>query len=172
MSQTLIPIKDKQTVNESGEKISSRIKDLILKKLPVLEDKRGELIEIFRPSWGISSDPLVYAYQVLARPGSIRGWVVHKKQDDRLFCSIGVLRWAFFDARPESPTYKMLNEFTVGVRNPVLLIIPKGVFHAVKNIGQTDAIFINLPTRAYEHADPDKFRLPIKNDLIPFDFDD
>jgi dTDP-4-dehydrorhamnose 3,5-epimerase len=30
----------------------------------------------------------------------------------------------------------------------------------------------NLPTWPYDHADPDKYRLPIKNDLIPFDFDD
>jgi dTDP-4-dehydrorhamnose 3,5-epimerase len=31
---------------------------------------------------------------------------------------------------------------------------------------------INLPTCPYDHADPDKYRLPIKNELIPFDFDD
>ena len=42
----------------------------------------------------------------------------------------------------------------------------------MKNIGQTEAVFINLPTRAYNHEDPDKYRLPLKNDLIPFSFDD
>ena len=51
-------------------------------------------------------------------------------------------------------------------------MIPKGVFHAVQNLGQTEAVFINLPTRAYNHEDPDKYRLPLKNDLIPFSFDD
>ena len=31
-------------------------------------------------------------------------------------------------------------------------------------------VFFNLPSRPYRHADPDKYRLPLKNDVIPFDF--
>jgi dTDP-4-dehydrorhamnose 3,5-epimerase len=31
---------------------------------------------------------------------------------------------------------------------------------------------MNLPTRPYNHEDPDKYRLPLKNDYIPFSFDD
>jgi dTDP-4-dehydrorhamnose 3,5-epimerase len=57
-------------------------------------------------------------------------------------------------------------------RAPALLVIPRGVYHAVRNIGTTDAIFVNMPTRAYDHGDPDKLRLPLKNGVIPFDFDD
>lgn len=172
MNPTMEIIKDRQTVTCEGKKTAPQIEGLIIKRLTVIEDKRGELTEVYRPSWGLHPDPLVYVYQVLAIPGSIRGWVVHEKQDDRLFCSIGTLRWAFFDNRPESPTYQMLTEFTCGIKNSVIIIIPKGVFHAVKNIGLTDAIFINMPTQPYNHQDPDKLRLPIKNDLIPFDFDD
>ena len=57
-------------------------------------------------------------------------------------------------------------------KNRALLVIPRGVYHAVRNIGVTDAIFVNMPTRPYEHGDPDKFRLPLKNSLIPFSFGD
>lgn len=39
----------------------------------------------------------------------------------------------------------------VGERNRAMLIIPRGVYHAVQNVGGTDAYFINLPTRAYDH---------------------
>jgi len=91
--------------------------------------------------------------------------------DDRVYVSSGVVRWAF-DHRSQSPTYKLLNVFTFSDRNRAILVIPRGVYHAVQNIGQTEAIMINLPTCPYDHADPDKYRLPIKNDLIPFDFDD
>ena len=56
-------------------------------------------------------------------------------------------------------------------RNRGLVIIPKGVFHALKNIGGDDAYFINLPTRPYDHSDPDKYRLHLKNELIPFAFE-
>ena len=31
---------------------------------------------------------------------------------------------------------------------------------------------VNLPTRAYDHAHPDKYRLPLDTDLIPFRFDE
>ena len=76
-----------------------------------------------------------------------------------------------FDYREESPTYEMLNEFVFSEKSRSLIVFPKGVFHAVQNIGTTDAIFINMPTRPYDHEDPDKFRLPLKNDIIPFDFE-
>lgn len=96
--------------------------------------------------------------------------MVHRFQDDRLFFAHGVFRVALFDDRPESPTFRMLNVFVMSHRNRGTVIIPKGVFHALKNIGEDDAFFFNLPTRPYNHEDPDKFRLPLKNDLIPFDF--
>lgn len=165
-------VKDKQSITPEGEKLSTIIEGINIRKLVTIEDKRGELTEVYSPFWDLHPDPLVYVYQVLARPGSIRGWVIHKKQDDRIFCSCGVLRWAFFDNRPDSPTYQLLNDFTFGERNPVIFTIPKGVFHAVKNIGTKNAVFINMPNIPYNHQNPDKYRLPIKNDLIPFDFED
>jgi hypothetical protein len=33
-----------------------------------------------------------------------------------------------------------------------LFNIPIGVFHAVKNMAYTEAVFINMPTRPYNHA--------------------
>jgi dTDP-4-dehydrorhamnose 3,5-epimerase len=52
-----------------------------------------------------------------------------------------------------------------------LVIIPHGVFHAVQNVGNSDALFFNLPTRPYNHAAPDKYRLPLDPDQIPYRFD-
>ena len=172
MTSTIQPVKDKQTITPSGELTSLLISGLVVNRRPAVEDARGELVEIFNPAWGIHPDPLVYVYQASIRPGSVKGWVVHEKQDDRIYPVIGVMRWVFFDNRAESPTYKMLNDITLSEHNRALIIIPKGVFHAVKNIGTLDAYFVNLPTRPYDHADPDKRRLPLKNDLIPFDFSD
>ena len=36
----------------------------------------------------------------------------------------------------------------------------------------TEKVASLMPTRAYEHEDPDKLRLPLKTASIPFDFDD
>lgn len=166
------PIKDRQTVTPDFNPVGQSIQGLVVRRLPPVEDERGEIVEVFRGSWGVSPDPLVYVYQISIRPGRIKGWVVHRLQEDRIFISRGVMRWAFFDDRAESPTHRLVNEFTFSERNRALFVIPRGVFHAVQNIGDTEAVFINMPTRAYDHANPDKFRLPIENDRIPFVFND
>lgn len=171
MVTTVQPVKDQQTVTPTGESVRKQIEGVILNRRPLHEDERGELVEVYNPAWGIHPDPLAYVYMATVRPGAVKGWVMHAKQDDRVFVIKGTLRWVLFDNREASPTFKMVNAFTVSERNRGLLTIPKGVYHAAENIGQEDAYFINLPTRAYDHADPDKFRLPVKNDLIPFDFD-
>jgi hypothetical protein len=89
-----------------------RIDGVLIHRLVTLEDKRGEIVEIYRPSWNLHPDPMVYAYQVIVRPGAIKGWEVHRHQDDRVYISSGVVRWALFDHRSQSPTYKLLNVFT------------------------------------------------------------
>ena len=163
---------DRQTVTPEGKTIGKQIKDLVIRPAHTHADRRGEVVEIYNPAWKIHPAPMVYAYQASIRPKEIKGWIVHKKQDDRIYTCLGVMRWVFYDLREKSPTYQLLNQFTFSERNRVLFVIPAGVYHAVQNVGETEAIFINLPTRPYDHADPDKYRLPPKNDLIPFDFDD
>jgi len=169
---TLEPVKDDQTVTPDGKSVKPLISGVVIKRIPPQEDERGEVNEIYNPAWGIMPDPLVYVYQASLRPRKVKGWVLHRLQDDRLFVSLGTLRIALYDARSDSPTHRMLNVFTISERNRALLLIPRGVFHAIQNVGDGEALFINMPTRPYDHADPDKYRLPLKNDLIPFDFED
>lgn len=165
-------VKDKQTVTSDGEPVGPTIHDVLMRRLRAIEDKRGDITEMFNPAWGLSPEPMVFAYQVTIRPGAVRGWEMHKQQFDRIFISQGSMRWALYDYRPDSPTYKMLNVFVVSELNRTLMIVPPGVIHAVQNIGQKDAMFANFPTRPYDHQNPDKYRFPLKNDVIPFNFDD
>ena len=166
------PKKDTQTVTPDGVPVAPRIEGLLIRRQAPIEDERGEVCEIYSLAWNIHPGPLVYAYQVMIRPGKVKGWVVHRRQDDRLFLSVGVARFACYDDRADSPSCGQLNVFTISDRSRALVVIPRGVYHAVQNIGTQDLTFINLPTAPYNHADPDKFRLPLKNDLIPFAFDD
>jgi len=65
-----------------------------------------------------------------------------------------------------------LNRFIdAGESNKVLLTIPPGVVHGVHNRGLAAATFINMPTRAYDPANPDKSRLPYNHPGIPYRFD-
>jgi dTDP-4-dehydrorhamnose 3,5-epimerase len=166
------PSKDSQTVTPEGKSIKSLIDGVRFKPATTIPDDRGTICEVINSEWEFDELPLVYVYQVTIRPQRVKGWVVHRLQDDRIFFSQGTMRIVLYDDRPESPTYKMLNELFIGEHNRALLRIPFGVYHAVQNVGDTDALFINAPTRPYNHADPDKYRLPLNNDLIPYRFDE
>jgi dTDP-4-dehydrorhamnose 3,5-epimerase len=166
------PVKEQPSVTSDGVSLKPWIEGVKVRYQRSIEDARGEVTEVYRPSWGLDDQPLVYVYQVGVRPGAIKGWVVHERQEDRIFHITGTTHWALYDHRAGSPTQGLLNEIVLSEKNRALLIIPRGVYHAVQNIGTTDAIFVNMPTRPYDHGDPDKYRLPLKNGLIPFSFSD
>ena len=172
MSTPELPRKDPASITADGVPLSRLIDGVVVRYQRPIEDRRGEVLEVYRPSWGVHDAPLVYVYQVRVRPGAIKGWVKHQHQEDRLSFMTGVVRWVLYDDRPDSPTHRMLSDLVFSERNAALLVIPRGVYHAVRNIGTTDAIFLNLPTQPYDHDDPDKLRLPLKNTVIPFEFDD
>ena len=88
--EKLAPKKDAQTVDSAWQSIKPRIHGVEIKFLPTIPDDRGTLCEVFRPAWGLHPDPLIYVYQVTIRPGQIKGWVKHVKQDDRIFVSMGL----------------------------------------------------------------------------------
>jgi len=160
--------KDEASVSADGVRLEERIVGVEIRRPPTHADERGSLCEIFDLRWGFTDDPLVYVYHVTIRPGQLRGWVVHRVQNDRMFVYAGVLRLVLYDARVGSDSYGLLNVFHLGDHDRALVHIPAGVFHAVQNVGNDEAAFINLPSQPYQHDDPDKYRLPLDNDVIPY----
>jgi len=166
------PERDRQTVNPDGTRIAALIDGVRMRAAVTQEDDRGTVTEILSAKWDFDDAPLVYVYQTTIRPHKIKGWVVHTEQDDRLFFSIGSVRVVLYDARENSRTNGMINELYYSPHNRGLLRIPRGVYHAIQNIGESEVLFINLPTQPYRHERPDKFRLPLDTDLIPYRFVD
>jgi hypothetical protein len=70
---TVTPRKDEPTVTPDGEPLEPRIEGLVVRWARGIEDKRGEIVEIYRPSWGLHPDPLAYVYQSSLHPGAIKG---------------------------------------------------------------------------------------------------
>jgi len=164
------PVRDKQTVTVEGRSTKPLIDGVKLRYAVTHVHEDGSICEIYNPAWGINPDPLVYLYQFMVTSGHIRGWVVHYLQEDRVFLSQGKVKAVLFDDRPQSPTYRMVNEIFLSEQNRALLTYPAHVYHAFENIGTQDALMINFPTRVYDHAHPDKYRLPLVNDKIPYRF--
>jgi dTDP-4-dehydrorhamnose 3,5-epimerase len=133
-------------------------------------DSRGSLSELLTMR-DPATEPIVHVYQVAALAGSIRAWVMHRRQDDRLAFLNGRFRIVLYDIRPGSSTCGLLNVFVLGFDRPALLCIPSNVIHGVQNLGDA-ATFINLPTIAYDPRDPDKYRLAADDPRVPFRFDE
>ncbi len=164
------PRKDAQTVTPDGEPIAPMIEGVKLRYAITHPDERGSVTEVFDPRWGFTDAPLVYLYEFTIRPGIVKGWIKHALQTDRIFLQRGSVRVVLYDDRPDSLTYQMLNQFTLTEQNRGVICFPPEVYHALENVGMTDVVCINMPTHAYNHENPDKYRLPLENDLIPFKF--
>jgi dTDP-4-dehydrorhamnose 3,5-epimerase len=160
--------KDGPTVHTDGSRLDQPIEGAVFRRSPTNADHRGALCEVYDARWYADDDPVPFVYVVTVHPGSIRGWVVHRLQDDRLFFSSGVFKVVLYDARAGSPSHGRVNVLHPGTYDRGLLRIPAGVYHAVCNVGPETATFINLPTKPYDHDDPDKYRLPLVNDVIPY----
>jgi dTDP-4-dehydrorhamnose 3,5-epimerase len=150
---------------------ASTIHQVTTLALVVHSDQRGSLCELMTTRDG-PIEPIVHVYQVMAEVGSVRAWVYHRQQYDRLAFTQGLFRVVLYDVRPDSPTRNMLNVFVLGGERPTLLRIPPYVIHGVQNIGSEVATFVNMPTKVFQPGEPDKCRLDAGDRRIPFRFDE
>lgn len=172
MSDTQQARKDVQTTTDDGQpRYDDLPHGLRVRELPTHIDDRGQVFEIFDLRWEFHPRPLVFVYQFTVRPGVIKGWGLHKKHEDRYCLLYGEIEVIFYDPREDSPTYGQVSRLTASEYERKLFNIPIGVWHAVRNIGNKDAIVLNMPTIPYNHKDPDKYRLPLDTDQIPYRFD-
>jgi len=146
------------------------IEGVKIKKLKVIPDERGRLMEMLR-----SDDELFITfgqvYLTTAYPGVVKGWHYHKKQTDNMVVVKGMMKIVLYDAREGSSTKGEVNEFFMGIHNTILLQIPPFVFHGFKCIGEEEAMVVNCPTETFNYEDPDEFRVdPHEND-IPYDWE-
>ncbi len=162
---------DVQTVTPDGVSTAPLIHGVVIRPAVTQTDERGTLCEILNPAWGFHPSPILFVYQFTIRPGKIKGWHVHHMHDDRIFISQGTIKVVLYDDRPESPTYRMLNVIYRSEHHRDVMVIPAYVIHAHQNVGSTDALFISMPTRAYDHTNPDVHRLPLDTTLIPYRFE-
>lgn len=139
------------------------------KKLKVIADERGRLMEMLR------ADDEMYmkfgqVYLTSAYPGVVKGWHYHNRQVDHFVVVRGMMKVVLYDARKDSPTSGEVNEFFLGDHNQMILQIPNLVYHGFKCIGEQEALVVNCTTETYDYDNPDEFRIdPYDND-IPYDW--
>jgi dTDP-4-dehydrorhamnose 3,5-epimerase len=166
------PARDSATVNAVGEPLASLPHGVTFRRAPTHIDDRGSVCELFDERWPWHPDPLVFVYCFTLRPGKLKGWGMHKLHEDRYFVLFGEMEVVLYDGRPDSPTTGQVSKVVLSEYDRRLMNIPSGVWHASQNLGQTDVVVVSFPTRPYDHAHPDKYRLPLDTDQIPYKFDD
>jgi len=128
-------------------------------------------VEVFDPRWNWDAKAMVYAHLMAIRPGVIKGWALHQGHDDRYFIVRGEVEVVLYDERETASSHGQVCRIVLSDRRHQLLSIPAGVWHAIRNLNEQESILLNLPTEPYEHANPDKLRLPLDADRIPYKFD-
>ncbi|MFA5068874.1 MAG: dTDP-4-dehydrorhamnose 3,5-epimerase family protein [Candidatus Omnitrophota bacterium] len=146
------------------------IEGVKVKKLKVIPDSRGRLMEILR-----DDDKMFIrfgqVYMTTALPGVVKAWHWHKKQHDSFTCVSGTMRLALYDGRKDSRTMGQIDEYEISLKDPMVVQIPPGVYHGFKCISKEEAIVINTVTYAYDHKDPDEFRIDERNNDIGYNWE-
>ncbi len=125
--------------------------DVIWRPLRKFQDGRGWLCELFRHDELPEEFHPVMAYISVTEAGVARGPHEHVDQAD-YFCFLGPSNFKIYlwDNRPTSPTYRTFQSDIVGADKPMALVVPVGVVHAYKNVGQEPGMVINCPNRLYK----------------------
>jgi dTDP-4-dehydrorhamnose 3,5-epimerase len=149
--------------------LAKQIEGVVVKKLIKHVDDRGFFMEILR-----DDDELLkrfgQASLSMSYPGVIKAFHYHKKQDDLWFFPKGNAQVVLVDMREDSPTHREINTFYMGENNPMLLVIPVGVAHGYRVLGNEPAIITYFTTESYDPKNPDEYRIAWDDPQIGFDW--
>jgi len=145
------------------------IHDVATKKLRLIPDERGWLMEILRADDGELFEKFGQVYVSATYPGVVKAWHYHKQQIDFFACVVGMVKLVLIDTREGSPTQGAINEFFIGSQNPLLVRVPNLVYHGWKCISTEPSLVVNVPTEPYTYSDPDEYRLE-PHGTLPYDW--
>ena len=126
------------------------IDGVIVEPLDRYEDARGWLVELYREDELEPAVHPVMAYLSQTLAGVARGPHEHREQTDCFgFVGPGDFKLYLWDARRDSPTSGNRQTLLVGQSSRQLVLVPPGVIHAYKNVGQVPGLVFNCPNRLY-----------------------
>jgi dTDP-4-dehydrorhamnose 3,5-epimerase len=119
-------------------------------------DDRGYFLEIARLGRGLVAEYPPETTQVsaaLTYPGAIKAFHFHRNQTDVWSVVQGMFQVALVDLRAGSPTFGIKNTLYIGQMRPWQVLIPPGVGHGYKVIGNQPAMLVYLTDRLYNPED-------------------
>jgi dTDP-4-dehydrorhamnose 3,5-epimerase len=135
-------------------------------------DDRGYFLEVIRLQQGLAQDFPVETTQVstaLSYAGTIKAFHFHQYQTDFWVPSVGMFQVALVDLRADSPTFGLKNTIYAGSLKPFQILIPPGVGHGYKVIGETPGVLVYVTNRLYNPRD--EGRIPYNDPSIQYDWE-
>lgn len=123
---------------------------------PLWPDDRGYFLEVIRIGQGPAGhfDPeTTQVSAALSYPGTIKAFHYHLKQTDFWVPVAGMLQVALVDLRRGSRTFGLRNTLYVGALRPWQIVIPPGVGHGYKVVGDQSATLVYVTSRIYDPKD-------------------
>lgn len=147
----------------------NNISGVVIKPLITHADDRGYFREVLR-----NDDQLLKRFgqtsMTLTYPGVVKAFHYHERQDDLWYVAKGMAQIVLYDRRPESKTQKQTQVVYAGEQNPVLVVIPKGVAHGYRVLGNEPVILFYHTTEPYRSDEPDEKRLAWDDPEIGFNW--
>jgi len=148
------------------------IPGVCLRSVDLWPDDRGYFLEVIRMKQGLAADFPAETTQVsaaLSYPGTIKAFHFHKHQTDLWMPAMGMFQVALVDLRPESPGFGLKNTIYAGTLRPWQILIPPGVGHGYKVIGETAAMLVYVTNRTYNPED--EGRIAYNDSSIQYDWE-
>jgi len=139
---------------------------------PIFPDDRGYFLEVQRMGRGLIAGYPPETTQIAAAlnfPGTIKAFHFHLHQTDCWTVAKGMLQVALADLRIGSPTFGKRNTLYVGALRPWHVLIPPGVAHGYKVIGDGEALLVYMTDQFYNPKD--EGRIPYDDPSIAYDWD-
>jgi dTDP-4-dehydrorhamnose 3,5-epimerase len=135
-------------------------------------DDRGYFLEVIRMRQGLAAHFVPETTQVsaaLSYPGTIKAFHFHLYQTDLWVPMSGVFQVALVDLRPDSSTFGLKNTLYVGALRPWQLLIPPGVGHGYKVVGESPGVLVYVTNQLYNARD--EGRIAYNDPSIQYDWE-
>lgn len=151
---------------------SELIAEVELRPFDLWPDDRGYFLEVARLGQGLVADFPAATTQIstaLNYPGIIKAFHFHKFQTDYWVPAAGLLQVALVDLRRGSKTFGVKNTIYLGALRPWQLLIPPGVAHGYKVIGEQPSLLVYVTNKTYDPKD--EGRIPYNDTGIAYDWE-
>lgn len=128
------------------------IEGVMVRELKKFHDARGWLTELYREDELPEGMRPVMSYVSMTLPGVTRGPHEHRDQADCFAFLTSRMMLICWDNRSGSKTYMNKMVVYTGQDEPKCVVVPPGVVHAYKNIGDSEGVVMNFPDRLFAGA--------------------